>query len=107
MVVNLSTLRTKARDAEDGAAIGGARPREVNAPAPIQPAKSEPVSKAATPDTKGDAKAETASKSGSRRKPLFMGIGALALMGLAYFGYQYITVGRFLVSIALRLTRMR
>ncbi|MGO4685652.1 HlyD family secretion protein [Hyphomicrobium sp. 2TAF46] len=101
MVGNLSSLRTKVRDTEDRDAIGGVSPRAVNTPSQIQPATAEPVAKSATPDTteaKGDASAKATSKSGSRRKPLVMGIGALALMGLAYFGYQYITVGRFLVS---------
>jgi membrane fusion protein (multidrug efflux system) len=43
------------------------------------------------------ADAETA-KPRSRRKPIFMGIGALALMAGVWFAYQYITVGRFIVS---------
>ncbi|HML27782.1 MAG TPA: biotin/lipoyl-binding protein, partial [Hyphomicrobium sp.] len=41
---------------------------------------------------------EAAPAKGSRRKPIFMGIGALALMAGAYFAYQYVTVGRFMVS---------
>lgn len=101
MVGNLSSLRAETRDTEDRATIGGGRPRAVNAPNQIQPAKTEPMSKSGSPDAteaKGDTSAKAASKSGSRRKPLVIGIGALALMGLAYFGYQYITVGRFLVS---------
>jgi membrane fusion protein (multidrug efflux system) len=40
---------------------------------------------------------ETA-KPGSRRKPIFIGIGALALIAGVWFAYQYITVGRFMVS---------
>ncbi|HVZ05418.1 MAG TPA: HlyD family secretion protein [Hyphomicrobium sp.] len=45
-------------------------------------------------------KAENAevAKPGSRRKPIFMGIGALVLAAGAWFAYQYITVGRFIVS---------
>lgn len=35
---------------------------------------------------------------GSRRKPIFMGIGALVLIAAAYFAYNYITVGRFMIS---------
>ncbi|WP_409562867.1 efflux RND transporter periplasmic adaptor subunit [Hyphomicrobium sp. MC8b] len=34
----------------------------------------------------------------SRRKPIFMGLGAVALLAAAYFAYQYITVGRFMIS---------
>jgi membrane fusion protein (multidrug efflux system) len=41
---------------------------------------------------------EAAVKKGSRRKPIFIGIGALALIAAGYFAYDYITVGRFLVS---------
>ena len=40
----------------------------------------------------------TAAKPRSRRKAVFMTIGALALMGVAYFGYNYITVGRFMIA---------
>lgn len=47
----------------------------------------------------GEASAKDAAPAkGSRRKPIFMGIGALALMAGAYFAYHYITVGRFMVS---------
>ena len=38
------------------------------------------------------------SKPSSRRKPIFIGIGALALLGGVWFAYHYITVGRFIVS---------
>ncbi|AGK58410.1 secretion protein HlyD [Hyphomicrobium denitrificans 1NES1] len=34
----------------------------------------------------------------SRRKPAFIGIGALALLAGVWFAYHYITVGRFIVS---------
>ncbi|XOC84999.1 HlyD family secretion protein [Hyphomicrobium sp. DY-1] len=34
----------------------------------------------------------------SRRKPIFIGLGAVALLAAAYFAYQYITVGRFMIS---------
>jgi membrane fusion protein (multidrug efflux system) len=42
-------------------------------------------------------KEETA-KPRSRRKPIFMGIGALALIAGGYFAYDYITFGRFMMS---------
>jgi len=34
----------------------------------------------------------------SRRKPVFIGIGALALIAGVWFAYHYVTVGRFIVS---------
>lgn len=43
------------------------------------------------------ASTETA-KPSSRRKPIFIGIGALALLAGVWFAYNYITVGRFIVS---------
>jgi membrane fusion protein (multidrug efflux system) len=43
------------------------------------------------------ASTETA-KSSSRRKPIFIGIGALAMLAGVWFAYHYITVGRFIVS---------
>jgi membrane fusion protein (multidrug efflux system) len=39
-----------------------------------------------------------ASQPRSLRKPIFFGIGAIALAAVAWFGYDYITVGRFMVS---------
>jgi membrane fusion protein (multidrug efflux system) len=55
-----------------------------------------PAARARTPEA-ASASRETA-KSGSRRKPIFIGIGALALIAGVWFAYQYITVGRFMVS---------
>ena len=43
------------------------------------------------------ASTETA-KPSSRRKPIFIGIGALAMLAGVWFAYHYITVGRFIVS---------
>ncbi|MFA5958478.1 HlyD family secretion protein [Hyphomicrobium sp.] len=37
-------------------------------------------------------------KKGSRRKPILMGVGAVVLIAVAYFAYNYITVGRFMIS---------
>jgi membrane fusion protein (multidrug efflux system) len=75
----------------------------------VQPAKSDstpkssPLQPGAQPATarerSGDAPAiEAKAKPRSRRKPIFIGIGALVLMGVTYFAYSYITVGRFLIS---------
>ena len=38
------------------------------------------------------------SKPRSRTKPILAGLGALALLGAVWFAYDYITVGRFIVS---------
>lgn len=59
--------------------------RSADAPAAREKGSDAPV--------KGAAPAKS-----SRRKPIFMGLGAVALMAGAYFAYNYITVGRFMVS---------
>lgn len=92
-------------DGEDASSPGNGRPRAVSATstaAQAQPVKAD-ASPASEPpharQSKAEAPAQTgAAKPASRRKPIFLGIGALALMGVTYFAYQYITVGRFLVS---------
>ena len=91
----LSSLRTKPGDSGDRAPPAESRQiRPVNAGAAVERSEA-PTARLSD----AEAPAGTApAKSGSRRKPLLMGIGALALMGVAYFAYQYITVGRFLVS---------
>ena len=38
------------------------------------------------------------SKPRSRAKPILAGLGALAFLGAVWFAYDYITVGRFIVS---------
>ena len=77
----------------------------------LQPAKADtnpkseppPFAPGAPPATAREKSAEAPAKDapakkGSRRKPVFMAVGALALMAVAYFAYNYITVGRFMVS---------
>ncbi|CCB64618.1 MULTISPECIES: HlyD family secretion protein [unclassified Hyphomicrobium] len=59
--------------------------RSAEAPAAREKGSEAPV--------KGAAPAKS-----SRRKPIFMGLGAVALLAAAYFAYQYITVGRFMIS---------
>ncbi|MFT3730389.1 MAG: HlyD family secretion protein [Hyphomicrobium sp.] len=66
-------------------------------------AESPEFKPAASPATARERGSEAPAKTtpaqiGSRRKSIFMGIGALALMAAAYFAYNYITVGRFMVS---------
>ena len=55
----------------------------------------EPATARAKSETSGETTAATP-RSGKKR--VFLGIGALALMAVCYFAYQYITVGRFIVS---------
>jgi len=57
----------------------------------------EPATARETSSAAPAASKET-SKPSSRRKPIFIGIGALALLGGVWFAYHYITVGRFIVS---------
>ena len=57
----------------------------------------EPATARETSSASPAASKET-SKPSSRRKPIFIGIGALALLGGVWFAYHYITVGRFIVS---------
>lgn len=63
------------------------------------PSFTPPAEPATAREKSGEATAKDApAKKRSRRKPVFMAVGALALMVVAYFGYYYITVGRFMVS---------
>jgi membrane fusion protein (multidrug efflux system) len=77
----------------------------------VQPAKADSTPKTESPAAQPGAQPATArerngdgptiegtAKPRSRRRTIFIGVGALALMGLTYFAYSYITVGRFLVS---------
>jgi membrane fusion protein, multidrug efflux system len=114
---NLNTIlieRTNVAEGVDEAAIAGdGRLRAISNArvSQVQPAKADTSPKAEPPASQpatgpatarargGDAPVmEGTAKPRSRRKPIVIGIGALALMGLTYFGYNYITVGRFLVS---------
>ena len=61
-------------------------------PSAFQPATArEPQAKAPSPEVKN-------SKPRSRAKPILAGLGALAFLGAVWFAYDYITVGRFIVS---------
>lgn len=102
-----SRLALRPRPDEDGDTASGAdeRPRAGSNPmavAQAQAAKADTAQKAEQPQAR-ESKSETTAttspaKPASRRKTIFLGIGALALMGLTYFAYEYVTVGRFLVS---------
>jgi membrane fusion protein, multidrug efflux system len=92
-------------EAADTASVADLRPRAVPGPSAVaqaQAAKADTAPTSEQPRAR-ESKTETTAGTGpakpsSRRKPIFLGIGALALMGLTYFAYEYITVGRFLVS---------
>ena len=61
-------------------------------PSAFQPATArEPQAKAPSPEVKN-------SKPRSRAKPILAGLGALAFLAAVWFAYDYITVGRFIVS---------
>ena len=61
-------------------------------PSAFQPATArEPQAKAPSAEVKN-------SKPRSRAKPILAGLGALAFLGAVWFAYDYITVGRFIVS---------
>ncbi len=77
----------------------------------VQPATAETTPKSESPAFEPTAAPATArersaeapangatTKKGSRRKPVLMGVGAVALIAVAYFAYNYITVGRFMIS---------
>jgi len=76
----------------------------------IAPAKTDAAPRADTRAESGEpttarerdgavqAASQETSKPASRRKPIFIGIGALALLAGVWFAYHYITVGRFIVS---------
>lgn len=89
---------------ENGARSTTSAIRSVSEAPPVTadtPPKGEPPAFApATARERGaEAPAKNAEvKKGSPRKTVFMGIGALALIGATYFAYNYITVGRFMIS---------
>src|SRR5689334_14418276 len=73
---------------------------EAQAPTAETTPKAEP---AAAPLTARERSAEAPAveapaKKGAGRKTMLLGIGALALIAGAYYGYNYITVGRFTIS---------
>ena len=97
----LSTLRRKQADNQERALPSENRPRAVPSEGDARQASADSGTRSEAPTARQESEAPAATappKSGSRRKTVFMGVGALALMGMAYFGYEYITVGRFLVS---------
>jgi membrane fusion protein (multidrug efflux system) len=70
-------------------------------PSAFQPATArEPQAKAPSPEVKN-------SKPRSRAKPILAGLGALAFLAAVWFAYDYITVGRFIVSTDDALRRRR
>jgi membrane fusion protein (multidrug efflux system) len=80
-------------------------PAETGSQAPGARSESTPAGEqtAFRPGSSGDSQSSTASggqssKAGRRKKLGLMGLGAVLLMGAAWFAYDYITVGRFIVS---------
>jgi membrane fusion protein, multidrug efflux system len=113
---NLNSIleRPDVAESSDAATAGDGRLRAISGSrnvSQVQPVKAETSPRAEPPAsqpgpqpaTSREHTAEAPAAKGtarprSRRKPIFIGIGALALMGLTYFTYDYITVGRFFVS---------
>ena len=106
-----SILMERAEDAaaaDHSASLADARLRAVSGPAIVSQSPSMKSDTAPRADTAEPATAREraeaapakveAAKPRSRRKPIFIGIGALALIAGVWFAYQYITVGRFIVS---------
>ncbi|MBS0234571.1 MAG: HlyD family secretion protein [Proteobacteria bacterium] len=80
--------------------ISQVQPAKADTTPKAEPPGAQPIAEPATARerrTEAPAKNET-SGSGSRRKPILIGVGALALLAGGYFAYDYITVGRFMVS---------
>jgi membrane fusion protein, multidrug efflux system len=109
---NVLTRRRGAMDgadrADDDARLGSgmAVVRTIAKPQPAtadttpktEPPSFEPAAPTAKePGATAPAK-DAPAKSRSHRKPIFIGIGALALLALSYFAFQYITVGRFMIA---------
>jgi membrane fusion protein (multidrug efflux system) len=97
-----------AAPAEHSASPADTRLRAVSGPATVSQIPSIKSDTAPRADTAEPAtareRAETtsanveAAKPRSRRKPIFIGIGAIALIAGVWFAYQYVTVGRCIVS---------
>ena len=114
---NLNSIlveRPDVAESSDAAIAGDGRLRSISGSrniSQVQPAKADTTPKAESPSPQPGSQPTTAreraaeapvmegtAKPRSRRKPILIGIGALTLMGLTYFAYNYITVGRFLIS---------
>lgn len=94
------TNRVEREGSAGPAKISQVQPPKADTSPKAEPPTAQPVGEPATArerSTDAPAKNETA-RSGSRRKPILIGIGALALVAGGYFAYDYITVGRFMVS---------
>jgi membrane fusion protein (multidrug efflux system) len=72
---------------------GGPQARAPEAPVQKQHEQSEPI--AAAPESK---KGGLGGALKANRKRILMGVAALLLAGAGYYGYDYVTAGRFMVS---------
>ena len=66
----------------------------------VAPAAEPPASQEAPVQDNAASTAAAAPASGlkTNRKPILVGVAALLLVGIGYFTYNYVTVGRFMVS---------
>ncbi|RUP00511.1 HlyD family secretion protein [Hyphomicrobium sp.] len=80
----------------------GPAPARVSSISPVSTPRGAPQAKADEAEARArnaetTTPADTA-KPRSHRKPIFIGLGILALLAAVYFGYDYFTVGRFMIS---------
>jgi membrane fusion protein (multidrug efflux system) len=67
-------------------------------PGPAEPIEAEPMQDRAPNAPAPSAKAKLGGALKANRKRILQGAGVLALLGAAWFGYDYLTVGRYIVS---------
>ncbi|MDI3468570.1 MAG: Membrane fusion component of MSF-type tripartite multidrug efflux system [Pseudolabrys sp.] len=67
-------------------------------PGPAEPTEAEPVQDRAPNTPAPSAKVKLGGALKANRKRVLQGVGVLALIGVAWFGYDYLTVGRYIVS---------
>ncbi|MBA2125169.1 hemolysin D [Hyphomicrobium methylovorum] len=84
------------RGSKDADGSGAATQTTVAEAQPLAEQKEPPAARAPEGDTALAAGAEE--KPRRSRKPIFIGVGAIVALAAAWFGYQYITVGRYIVS---------
>jgi len=82
---------------EAGAAASDIRPVAEQPASKPQPS-SKPSEAPPTPASEGSATSATPAKKGGRRRKVLAGIALVALAAGAYFGHEWWTVGRFMVS---------
>ncbi len=98
--VLLSRSNQKSQDDATPADPQAAVPRIVKARVEPAPATTEPPVARRTPESPVEAPAQEAghAPTGNKRKRALLGAAAVALLAAGWYGYDYVTVGRFIVS---------